>query len=198
MDTNFEELPTDNLAQLLHQFYGTVLSKQGKKYSKSGMVNLRSGLNRYLQNPLFKRTLDLMNDKCFLQASKVLTGKLCDNKENGLDVSKPRHAIDKEDMEILFNKYFSGGLKKFDTYILMQKVFFDIVYYTGRRGKEGLCELTKNSFEIKTAANGNQYIEITFNEKTKKIKETIITLELTLYITTITSFHNWLVLIYVQ
>ena len=104
MDTNFEELPTDNLAQLLRQFYGTVLSKQRKKYSKSGMVNLRSGLNRYLQNPPFKRTLDLKNDKCFLQVNKVLTGKLCDNKENGLDVSKPRQAIDKEDMEILFNK----------------------------------------------------------------------------------------------
>ena len=40
MDQNFEDLPVDELADLLRKFYGTVLSKQGKEYSKSGMINL--------------------------------------------------------------------------------------------------------------------------------------------------------------
>ena len=38
----------------------------------------------------------------------------------------------------------------------------------GHRGKEGLRSLSKRSFEVKTAATGEQFIEITFNEKTKK------------------------------
>ena len=40
----------EDLLELLRNFYGTVLSKQGKEYSKSGMINFRADLNRYLQN----------------------------------------------------------------------------------------------------------------------------------------------------
>ena len=42
------------------------------------------------------------------------------------------------------------------------------MYYTGRRAKEGLRELCKNSFEIKIGSDGLKFVEITFNEKTKK------------------------------
>ena len=168
MDQNFELLPIEDLADMLRRFYGTVLSKKGNEYSKSGLVNLRAGLNRHLQQPPHKRILDLMNDKNFLQANKVLTGRLRDNKEKGKDTSKRRLAIDQEDLQKLFKTYFTPAMQHLDTNILVQKVFFDIVYYTGRRGKEGLRDLDKNSFEIKTGSDGLDYIELTFNEKSKK------------------------------
>ena len=47
-------------------------------------------------------------------------------------------------------------------------MFFDIVYYTGRRGKEDLWNLNKKSFEVKTGSDGLDYIELTFNKKTEK------------------------------
>lgn len=47
-------------------------------------------------------------------------------------------------------------------------MFFDIQYHTGCRGKEGLRALTKESFIVKEAADGTEYIEMTFNEATKK------------------------------
>ena len=50
----------------------------------------------------------------------------------------------------------------------MHKVFFDIMYYTGRRAKEGLRNLTKNSFDLKISPGGTEYIEINFNETTKR------------------------------
>ena len=78
-----------DLAEVLHKMFGTVLSRKGKEYSRSGLINLRAGLNRHLQDPPHKRSIDLMNDKEFLQANKVFTGRLRDNKEKGLDVSKP-------------------------------------------------------------------------------------------------------------
>ena len=168
MDANFEVLSIEDLADMIRRFYGTVLSKKGNEYSKSGLVNLRAGLNRHLQEPPHKRTLDLMNDRDFLQANKVLTGRLRDNKEKGKDKSKRRIAIDQEDLEKLFKNYFTPAMETLDTYILVQKIFFDIVYYTGQRGKEGLRDLNKKSFEIKTGSDGLDYIELTFNEKTKK------------------------------
>ena len=50
----------------------------------------------------------------------------------------------------------------------MHKVFFDVIYYTGRRGKEGLRELTKSSFDVKIGSDGKEYVQINFNEKMKK------------------------------
>ena len=137
----FEDKSKEDLAEILRKFYGTVLCKNGKCYSKSGMINIRSGLNRHLTNPPHKRTIDLMQDQEFLQANRVFTGRMQDNKEKGLDVSKPRIPIEKEDLEKLFNVYFLPGLHKGDTEVLLHKTFFDIIYYTGRHGKEGLRNL---------------------------------------------------------
>ena len=97
-----------------------------------------------------------------------LTGRLRDNKEKGKDKSKCRIAIEQHDLEKLFKSYFTPAIQTLDTYVLVQKIFFDIVYYTGHRGKEGLRDLNKKSFEIKTGSDGLDYIELTFNEKTKK------------------------------
>ena len=109
-----------------------------------------------------------MQDKEFLQANKVFTGRLWDNKEKGLDISQPWEAIEKEDLEKLFNVYFLEGIHHNNTEVLLHKVFFDILYYTGRRGKEGLRNLTKQSFQLKKASDGVEYIQMTYNEKTKK------------------------------
>ena len=102
-----------------------------------------------------------MNNRQFLQANRVFT----DNKEKGLDISKPRIAIEQQDLEKLFKEYFTPGL---NTKILTQKIFSDIIYYTDCRGKKGLRDLSKDSFEIKKSSDGLEYIQLTFNEKTKK------------------------------
>ena len=169
LSQDFENLPVNELADLLRQFYGTVLSKNGKEYSKSGLINLRCGLNRHLHSPPFKKSFDLMNDRIFTQANLVLTGRLRDNKDKGLDTSAAKTSLKKDDVEKLFCEYFPKCLgDNIDTEILLHKVFWDIMYYTGRRGKEGLRKLSKNSFALKRSPSGDEYIEITFNEKTKK------------------------------
>ena len=109
-----------------------------------------------------------MNDAPFLPANKVFSGRMRDNKEKGYDVSQPRESIDQEDMRTLFNDYFKAGVQNMNTQVLLHKVFFDIVHYTGHHAKEGLRELSKKSFDIKTGSDGLEYVEITFNEKTKK------------------------------
>ena len=43
-----------------------------------------------------------------------------------------------------------------------------MIYYTGRRGKEGLRDLNKDSFDLKVGPDGKEYIQINFNEKTKR------------------------------
>ena len=106
MDQKFEDLAKEELSELLRRFYGTVLSKNGKQYSKSGLINICSAINRHLVNPPHKKTINLMEDTEFLQASKVFIGHLRDNKEKGLDTTKPQVPIEKDDLEKLFNVYF--------------------------------------------------------------------------------------------
>ena len=149
----------------------TVLSENGKEYSHSGMINLCSGINHHLQGPLHKRNYDIMQDQTFLQANKVFTGRMRDNKEKGHDMSQPREAIKKDDMEKLFHSYFSQLKEAINTEILLHKVFFDVIYYTGRRGKKGLRELTNQSFDVKTGSDRKDYIQINFNQKTKKSRQ---------------------------
>ena len=110
-----------------------------------------------------------MNDRVFTQANLVFSGCLRDNKDKGFDTTTPRIAMEKEDVEKLYDQYFPRAVADtVDTEILLHKIFWDIMYYTGRRGKEGLRSLEKDSFVIKNSPDQSEFIEITFNEKTKK------------------------------
>ena len=55
-----------------------------------------------------------------------------------------------------------------DPETLMHKVLKDIVFYTGRRGREGLRKLTVNSFREKTNEQGHKYMVLTHNETKQK------------------------------
>ena len=59
-------------------------------------------------------------------------------------------------------------MEKLNTQVLLHKVFFDIIYYTRCRGKEGLTQLSKTSFHIKEGSDGSEFVESTFNQKSKK------------------------------
>ena len=49
--TIFKALPDKELNEILQEFFVSVHTKAGNPYSKSGMVNIRSGINRYLCLP---------------------------------------------------------------------------------------------------------------------------------------------------
>ena len=46
-------------------------------------------------------------------------------------------------------------------------MLFEILLHLGRRGSEGLRDLKKKSFQITEDANGNEYVQLCFNEKQK-------------------------------
>lgn len=167
-DTNFETLPDTLLAEILRSFFAEVRKQDKKPYSKSAMINLRAGLNRYLQSPPHNRIINLMHNDTFQNANSVFSGVLRDNKEKGFDVSKPKTGISQADLNKLYDKYLLPGIEQENTEVLQHKVFFDLIYYTARRGKEGLRALKKEYFQVKFTAEGREYVEIVVNETTKK------------------------------
>ena len=65
--------------------------------------------------------------------------------------------------------YSSGVLGNDNPISLQNKVFFELCLHFGRRGKEGLHALKKNSFEyvVGDCDPTIQYATLNFNEKTK-------------------------------
>ena len=211
MDVNFEDLNKDQLAEVLRQFYPSVHQNpkkgdgEGQPYAKQSLINIRSGLNRYLQLPPYNKTWDLMQDKEFLSANRVFKGslicvelnklqRLCtenifpksitmttklkiihfhvagnlrDQKEKGFDKSRHHPPLPREHLYQIYTNYFIPHYTN-DPLCLQHKVYFDMAFFLGKRGQEGLRQLKKNSFALKVNESGSEYLELTYNESTKK------------------------------
>ena len=67
----------------------------------------------------------------------------------------------------IFDNYFIPHWDN-DLTCLMLIVYFDIAFFTGNWGVKGLCELRKDSFVLKDNAENREYLELTYNQATKK------------------------------
>ena len=163
-DVRFEELEAVALSLKLKKFYAEACSKDGEHYSKSSLINIRSGLNRHLTSPPYNKQFNLMKDVVFQSANQVVTGLIKELRRDGLDTTKNKTAIEPEDVELM---YSSGVLSNKTPQSLQYKVFFELCLNFGRRGKEGLRELKKSSFVVAVDAGGRKYVKQTFHEKEK-------------------------------
>lgn len=168
MATDFETLDEVALSNTLRQFYGEVNpTKEGDTYKRSSLRGIRAGINRHLTSPPFNRILNIVTDKTFIQANKILNGRIRINRENGQDVTVHKSAIAEGDIEKM---YSSLALSNDNPQSLQHKVFFEISLHFGRRGREGLYQLQKESFCFKTDDRGCEYVTIVHNECSKKNK----------------------------
>ena len=161
---SFEEASCDELNTMLRQFYGELMPKKGQRYSRSAYMNIRNGINRHLNAPPFSRKLNIMQDRDFAPANQVFTAVLKELRRDGMDKTKHKDVIEKEDIEKMFA---TGALGTDNPLSLQRKIFFDISFHFARRGREGLRSLKKSSFEVQTDATGKKYVAQTFNEKEK-------------------------------
>ena len=99
-----------------------------------------------------------------MKSNQVLTGIIKQMKRDGKDTSESKEPISHSDLKKLNE---SGLLSINNPQYLQNKVIFDIMTHFGRRGREGLRSLKKDSFKIVNDADGHKYIGMTFNESDK-------------------------------
>ena len=75
--------------------------------------------------------------------------------------------LENKDLATLLGSFYAE-VHTTDQETYSTQVFIDIVFYNGRRGREGLRKLKLNSFEVKINDEGRKYIVITHNETKKK------------------------------
>ena len=162
LPVRFEELSVEDLAKQLLQFYAEVRQRNGKPYSRSGLINIRASIQRYLASPPFNKTFNIMKDREFSAANQVIQGTIKVMREAGLDTTQHKLAVQKEDMAKIRQNMNMDTPKG-----LQDKVFIDIVLQFARHGREGLRELTKHSFVINRDAAGRLYATPAYNEQQK-------------------------------
>lgn len=154
-DSEFEKLDKTGLAEVLRTFYASARTQDGKVYSKSAMVNLRAGINRYLVSPPLNRDINLVSNDAFFEANKVFSGvfrELC-----------PQDAEHHQSLFLndVVQMYESGILSTNNPLSLQRKVFFEInLHFPCIHGREALRELQSDSFLIKTDRTGRRYLAL--------------------------------------
>ncbi len=158
----FEKLNAEDMAVLLRDFYFCVRQTNGERYSKSAFKNLRAGLHRYLVSPPHNKMYNIMKDRIFQKANQVYDGYMTAIRAEGKDINKPKPTIAPEDVVRLYRYVFPNTPQG-----LQYRVFFEICLHFGRRGREGLRLLTRDTYEVKVDPTGVEYVQNKYHEAEK-------------------------------
>ena len=160
----------------LRRFYAEARKKKGETYCKKTLLGFRHGIERYLNQPKFSRNLKMSTDPRFSRSNEMLDAQLVRLKKLGKENSQHKATLEDEDLEKLKS---SDALSLSDPLSLLRNVWFHIVLYFCRRGREGQRELQKSSFTLEVDASGRNYVTMAHDEVSKNhpsgLKDTSIT-----------------------
>ena len=149
----FQDDGVDDLAIQLRQFHAEVCNKRGEKYGKSALIKLRAALQRHPTSPTHNHIIDIAKDREFTLANNLLKAQIKVIRLEGRDRTTQKKAIGTGDMDHIFlHLTFSNPSD------LQMRVFMDIMIHFGRRGREGLWELRRDSFEIRVDSDGRRSV----------------------------------------
>ena len=159
---DFENFEKDELGNVLSRFYVEARRSDGNHYKTSSLNGVRAGLNRHLKQNYYlgSGTIDIMRDKDFVAANMAFRAAIVELKKIGKGDVQHHQAIDENDIAKL---YRSGVFDQNSPTGLQLKVWFELMLYICRRGRENLRELKKDHFVVATDSDVtidyNNYIE---------------------------------------
>ena len=156
----------ESLAAVLKLFYIEARKEDGTAYSKSTLNSFRFGLNRrYIST----RDINIINDPAFNETNKVFGAKCVELKRQGLAKVEHKQPICQEDLQKL---YECGIFDISNPVTLQNKIFFEVMLYFCRRGRQNLLrQLKKTDFSVMTDGKGNKYVRKITDELTKNRRE---------------------------
>ena len=145
-------------------FYAEARNKDRENYSRSTLLGFRNGLERYLNNPPYKKGIPIATDPAFQQSNQMLDAKLKDMKKHGKQNVKHKPAIEREDRRRLKE---SAVISPTTPQGLLYNVSFHVTRYFCRHGREGQRNLTKSSFLFLQDENSKWYVTMAHDEASK-------------------------------
>ena len=144
-----DDIGDDELPQVMYEFYTDGQYKSGdensppERYKNTTLRSIRAGINRHLKQ---QRGIDLMKDPRFTKSNQMFASVSKSNKKSGNGNVTHKDPITTPDMnrlEVYFRQYTRPSAK-----ILFQFCLFNIMMFGCRRGRENLCLMEKDTFEV--------------------------------------------------
>ena len=153
----------EQLDTILSQFYTEPRTKKGEEYSKSSLISFRNAIERHLNNPPYNKSLKL-NSAAFANSNRMLNAKIKSLKKQGKENVQHKEAIPADDLK----KLKAGPvLRLTNPWSLLRNVWFHVVLYWCRIGREGQRNLKPSSFEFAVDEQGKRYVTMAHDEATK-------------------------------
>ena len=152
----------------LRRFYAEAKNKSGELYSKSILLGFRHSFERYLNAPPLNRGLKLSSDPCFKRSNEMLNAQIINSKHQGKENVKHKPTIENEDMAKL---KASQAIAVTNPLSLLRNVWFHVVLFFCRRGREEQRELKRSSFAFEADASGRRLVTMAHDEVTKIMQE---------------------------
>ena len=150
-----EAILTEDLPDILLNFYLAVRPKGAGNYANQSMKCIRAALNRYFKA---ERGIDIIKNELFVKTNEMFRGVLVHEKKIGKGVTKSIPKIKPCDFQKI-GQYFDHDYMNFpNPKKLQENMIFFTIYYFCRRGRENLYEMTTDTFQLVTETDGTQYV----------------------------------------
>lgn len=151
-----EIIDTKELPDALTNFYTELRKTDGtSEYKMSSLKSARAAINRFYRE---SRCLDIITDTRFIRANEMFKGVTRKAKQEGRGDTESKPPIEPQDL-LKIGEYFDKNMEGPPNPGKLQEiVLFNIIYCMGRRGRQNLRAMTKNTFAIDTDADGKQFI----------------------------------------
>ena len=167
LSTSVEKLDKIAISEILGKFYLEVRKADGDFYKRGSLVSIRGGINRHLKDT-YDGQIDIIKDSEFSRANQSFKAALVQLKKLGKGDVEHHPPVDENDICTL---YRSGVFNQNDPQCLQNKVWFELMVYICRRGRENLRDLKKGHFTVGTDSNGCEFVAQAVDELTKKTRE---------------------------
>jgi len=148
----------------LRRFYAEARKKDGEMYGNKALLGFRHDIERYLNQPPHCKTLKMSCDPRFKRSNEMLDAQLVHIKRSGKENSVHKPTIEDEDLLKLKS---SEALSLTNPQSLLRNVWFHVLLYFCRRGREGQRQLTTSSFKLEVDAAGRNFITMAHDEVSK-------------------------------
>ncbi len=138
-----EDTTDDQLPHLLECFYTELRQQDGSMYKLAILKCIHTGLNHHFKDT---RNLDIISDIRFTKANQMFKGVAVQTRKAGLGSTKSFPVIPDKDMERLGDYFYQDFNKEVNPKKLQQAVIYTLIYFTCRRGRENLYDMTPNTY----------------------------------------------------
>lgn len=160
---DFENFNKEELNKALRKFFASIRKSDGSELKKSSLASIKYGICKFLKDTC---QIDINNDSSFVSCVTTFKSKVVNLKKQGKGSVDHKDRITEEDLlklhsadNVAFNINTPCGLQK--------KVWFDLMFFFCRRGRENLREMRKDTFAVAADSTGRRFVHQVVDEADK-------------------------------